>query len=487
MSVLDAPAAPEAAPDAEAKKSHKLWGGRFGAGPTAEFDALNNSIGVDFRLWPYDVRLSKAWAVALWGANVLTLEESRTIEQGLDAVGHRLSAGEQPQPSDEDVHTLIDRLLHEEIGDVASKLHTGRSRNDQVATATRLWTMDVCQRLDFAVRQMQGVILEQAQSLESVVMPSYTHLQRAIPVLGAHWLLSHFWPLERDRTRLKAALRSAAVLPLGSGAVAGCAYLISRVLLQGTLGFDAITPNSIDAVSDRDFVAEVLFAAALIGTHLSRLAEDLVIYGSSEFGFVQFGEGFTSGSSMMPQKRNPDALELARGSAARTLGDLVALLATLKGLPSSYNKDLQDDKRVLFDATDTLLLVLPAAAGALAECTFRPERMAAALSSTMMATDLADYLVRKGATFREAHGAVGKLVRESERRGVELQSLPFDSFSSAHARFERDVYDALGASRSIAQREVEGGTGPAAVRAQLDAARTSLLPPPTPRSSNAAI
>jgi argininosuccinate lyase len=487
MSVLDAPAAPEAAPDAEAKKSHKLWGGRFGAGPTAEFDALNNSIGVDFRLWPYDVRLSKAWAVALWGANVLTLEESRTIEQGLDAVGHRLSAGEQPQPSDEDVHTLIDRLLHEEIGDVASKLHTGRSRNDQVATATRLWTMDVCQRLDFAVRQMQGVILEQAQSLESVVMPSYTHLQRAIPVSGAHWLLSHFWPLERDRTRLKAALRSAAVLPLGSGAVAGCAYPISRVLLQGTLGFDAITPNSIDAVSDRDFVAEVLFAAALIGTHLSRLAEDLVIYGSSEFGFVQFGEGFTSGSSMMPQKRNPDALELARGSAARTLGDLVALLATLKGLPSSYNKDLQDDKRVLFDATDTLLLVLPAAAGALAECTFRPERMAAALSSTMMATDLADYLVRKGATFREAHGAVGKLVRESERRGVELQSLPFDSFSSAHARFERDVYDALGASRSVAQREVEGGTGPAAVRAQLDAARTSLLPPPTPRSSNAAI
>jgi argininosuccinate lyase len=487
MSVLDAPAAPEAAPDAEAKKSHKLWGGRFGAGPTAEFDALNNSIGVDFRLWPYDVRLSKAWAVALWGANVLTLEESRTIEQGLDAVGHRLSAGAQPQPSDEDVHTLIDRLLHEEIGDVASKLHTGRSRNDQVATATRLWTMDVCQRLDFAVRQMQGVILEQAQSLESVVMPSYTHLQRAIPVSGAHWLLSHFWPLERDRTRLKAALRSAAVLPLGSGAVAGCAYPISRVLLQGTLGFDAITPNSIDAVSDRDFVAEVLFAAALIGTHLSRLAEDLVIYGSSEFGFVQFGEGFTSGSSMMPQKRNPDALELARGSAARTLGDLVALLATLKGLPSSYNKDLQDDKRVLFDATDTLLLVLPAAAGALAECTFRPERMAAALSSTMMATDLADYLVRKGATFREAHGAVGKLVRESERRGVELQSLPFDSFSSAHARFERDVYDALGASRSVAQREVEGGTGPAAVRAQLDAARTSLLPPPTPRSSNAAI
>jgi argininosuccinate lyase len=475
------------APHAAAKSPHKLWGGRFGGGPTPEFDALNNSIGVDFRLWPYDIRLSKAWAVALWGANVLTLEESRTIERGLDAVGARLAGGEQPQSSDEDVHTLIDRLLHEEIGDVASRLHTGRSRNDQVATATRLWTMDVCQRLDHAVRTLQGVMLEQAQSLESVLMPSYTHLQRAIPVSGAHWLLSHFWPLERDRARLKSALRSTAVLPLGSGAVAGCAYPISRVLLQGTLGFDSISPNSIDAVSDRDFVAEVLFTAALIGTHLSRLAEDLVIYGSSEFGFVQFGEGYTSGSSMMPQKRNPDALELARGSAARMLGDLTALLATLKGLPTSYNKDLQDDKRVLFDATDTLLLVLPATAGALAECTFRPDRMVAALSSTMMATDLADYLVRRGATFREAHAAVGALVRESEQRGVEMTVLPFASFVRAHPRFEQDVYESLSAAFSVTQRESDGGTGPAAVRAQLTAARTALLPPPTPRSSNAAI
>ena len=470
-----------------AGKSHKLWGGRFGAGPTPEFDALNSSIGVDFRLWPYDIRLSKAWAVALWGANVLTLDESKTLERGLDAVGARIGGGEAPLASDEDVHTMIDRLLHEEVGDVASRLHTGRSRNDQVATATRLWTMELCQRLDHAVRLLQGVLLEQAESLQTAIMPSYTHLQRAIPVSGAHWLLSHFWPLERDRQRLRAATRSAAVLPLGSGAVAGCAYPISRVLLQGTLGFDAITPNSMDAVSDRDFVAEVLFTSAMIGTHLSRLAEDLIIYGSSEFGFVQFGEGYTSGSSMMPQKRNPDALELARGCAARMLGNLTALLATLKGLPTSYNKDLQDDKRYLFDATDTLLLVLPATAGALAECRFRRERMAAALSSTMMATDLADYLVRKGATFREAHGAVGALVRESETLGVEMHALPFASFAKAHAQFGDDVYDALSAARSVAQREVEGGTGPDAVRSQIEQARTALLPPPTPRSSNAAI
>lgn len=473
-------------PSTEAAKSHKLWGGRFGAGPTAAFDALNNSIGVDFRLWPYDVRLSKAWAVALWSANVLTLEESKAIESGLDVVSARLDAGEQPLPSDEDVHTLIDRLLHDAVGAVASKLHTGRSRNDQVATATRLWTMDACQRLDAAVRTLEQSILDQARTIESALMPSYTHMQRAIPVSAAHWLLSHFWPLERDRTRLKAAQRSAAVLPLGSGAVAGCAYPISRVLLQGTLGFDAISPNSIDAVSDRDFIAEVLFTSTMIGIHLSRLAEDLIIYGSSEFGFVQFGEGYTSGSSMMPQKRNPDALELARGSAARMLGNLTALLATLKGLPTSYNKDLQDDKRTLFDATDTLLLVLPAVAGALGECSFRTERMYAALSSTMMATDLADYLVRKGATFREAHGAVGKLVRESESTGMELQALPVESFAAAHVLFGPDVMDALSPVQSVLHREVEGGTGPAAVRAQLDAARSALLPVPTPRSSNAA-
>lgn len=473
--------APGSAPE---KKAHKLWGGRFGAGPTAAFDALNNSIGVDFRLWPYDIKLSKAWAMALWGANVLTLDESTALEHGLNAVAARLEKGEQPQPSDEDVHTLIDRLLHGEVGDVASRLHTGRSRNDQVATATRLWTMDACLRIDAAVRMLQQAMLEQAAANEATLMPSYTHLQRAIPVSAAHWMLSHFWPLERDRARLKAAQRSAAVLPLGSGAVAGCAYPISRVLLQGTLGFDAISPNSIDAVSDRDFIAEVLFTSTLIGVHLSRLAEDLIIYGSSEFGFVQFGEGYTSGSSMMPQKRNPDALELARGSAARMLGNLTALLATLKGLPTSYNKDLQDDKRTLFDATDTLLLVLPAVAGALAECTFRPERMRAALSSTMMATDLADYLVRKGATFREAHGAVGKLVRESETSGVEIHALPATSFAAAHQLFGSDVADALSAERSVAQRDVEGGTGPAAVRAQLEAARVALLPPPAPRSSN---
>jgi argininosuccinate lyase len=412
--------------------------------------------------------------MALYKANVLTLDECNEMEHGLDAVAARLDAGERPAAGDEDVHTLIDRLLHEEIGDGASKLHTGRSRNDQVATATRLWAMEAAGRLDFAVRGVQQVMIDQAHGLETALMPSYTHLQRAIPVSAAHWLLSHFWPLERDRTRLRASQRAAGVLPLGSGAVAGCAYPISRVLLQGSLGFAALTQNSIDAVSDRDFVAELVFSATMIATHLSRLAEDLIIYGSSEFGFVQFGDAYSSGSSMMPQKRNPDALELTRGSAARMLGNLTTLLATLKGLPSSYNKDLQDDKRVLFDAVDTLLLVLPAVSGALAECEFNTQRMRAAVSSTMMATDLADYLVRKGATFREAHGAVGRLIRQCEEGSLDLHTLPLAAFTSAHPLFEHDVFDALSALQSVEQREVEGGTGPSAVRAQLEAAQKAL-------------
>jgi argininosuccinate lyase len=453
---------------------HKLWGGRFSGGPAPALEAVNRSIGTDFRLWPFDVRLSKAWAVALWNAGILTLEESRRIEAGLDAVAQRFMAGESPIATDEDVHTMIDRLLHVEIGDVASKLHTGRSRNDQVSTATRLWCMDACEKLDAAVRSLQHVIVRQASQHQDALMPSYTHMQRAQPVSVTHWLLSHFWPLDRDRARLAAAARAAGVLPLGSGAVAGCAFPISRVLLKGSLGFAAISRNSIDAVADRDFIAELLFALALLGAHLSRLGEDLILYGSSEFGFVRFGDSYTTGSSMMPQKRNPDALELARASGARMLGDLTALLATLKGLPSGYNKDLQEDKRALFDAVDGVSLVLPAVAGTLDELTFDVRRMSAALSSTMMATDLADYLVGKGVTFREAHGSVGQLVRQAEEAGVELNALPLSAFTAAHQAFGDGVHDALSPHASVARREVEGGTGPRAVRSQLDAAIATL-------------
>jgi argininosuccinate lyase len=445
--------------------------------PTAvALDALNRSIGTDYRLWPFDIDLSRAWSVALWGAGVITLEESKKIEKGLAAVAEKLAGGATPVPSDEDVHTMIDRMLHDEVGEVASKLHTGRSRNDQVATATRLWSMDACVKLDSAARMLQQVMLDHAETLQDTLMPAYTHLQRAQPVSAAHWMLSHFWPLERDRARIASASRAAGILPLGSGAIAGCAFPVSRVLLQGSLGFSAVSQNSIDAVGDRDFVAELLFAVAMMATHLSRLGEDLIIYGSSEFGFVQFGDAFTTGSSMMPQKRNPDALELARGSGARAIGDLSTLLSTLKGLPSGYNKDLQDDKRVLFDAVDTALLVLPAVAGALQETRFNAMRMRAALSSSMMATDLADYLVEKGATFREAHGAIGALIRESERDGCDLDGLPLASFKAAHPLFGDDALDWLEPSRSVARRDVPGGTGASAVKAQLRSAREALWP-----------
>ena len=465
--------------------AHKLWGGRFSGDSAPELDALNRSIDVDIRLWPFDIQLSKAWAVALWQAGVVTLEESRTLERGLDGVAARLRDGAEPVPSDEDVHTLIDRLLHEEIGDVASKLHTGRSRNDQVATATRLWAMDAVSALDASVRRVQTVLLEHARTLhaEGALMPAYTHLQRAQPVETAHWVLSHFWPLDRDRQRLGGAARAAAALPLGAGAIAGCAFPISRVLLQETLGFARRTPNSMDAVSDRDFVADLLYAIAMLGMHLSRLAEDVVLFGTAEFGFIEFGDRYTTGSSMMPQKRNPDVFELARGAGSRVLGDLSTLIATLKGLPTGYNKDIQDDKRALFDAVDTMQRVLPAVAGALAECGFRVDRMRAACSSTMMATDLADYLVAKGVAFREAHAAVGRLVRESEEAGIEMNALPLKSFTAADPHFAPDLFDALSAARSVERREVDGGTGPRAVSAQLDAAVASLGAPAEPRGN----
>ena len=459
---------------AEGKETHKLWGGRFAGGPHPLLDQVNRSIGVDFRLWPFDIRLSQAWAEALGAAGVVPAAESRAMIDGLNRVSERIAGGVTPAPSDEDIHTLIDRLLHEEIGAPASRLHTGRSRNDQVATATRLWTIDACGRLDAAFQELQRVMLAQAERMGDAIMPAYTHLQRAQPVRSAHWMLSHFWPLSRDRTRLQAAARSASSLPLGSGAVAGSAFPVSRELLRERLGFVSVSPNSVDAVADRDFVAETLFTLTLSATHLSRLAEDLILFGTGEFAFVRFGDGFSTGSSMMPQKRNPDVFEIARGSAARMLGNLTTVLATLKGLPSGYNKDLQDDKRPLFDAVDTMLLVIPSVAGALDETTFDAVRMRAAVASGLMATDLADYLVDRGVSFRDAHGAVGRLVREAEEAGVELDRLPLSSFAAAHSTFGADVLDALKPELSLARRDLPGGTGPNALREQLAAARRQL-------------
>ncbi len=455
--------------------AHKLWGGRFAGGPSAILDAVNRSITVDYRLWPFDIQLSRAWAKGLVQAGILTPDDGARMDAGLAAVADDFVAGAQPLPSDEDVHTMVDRLLHNHIGDLASRLHTGRSRNDQVATGARLWTMDAIGQLDLGVQEVQRVLLTHAELHQDHLLPAYTHLQRAQPVTLAHWLMSHFWPLSRDRQRLADALRTANVLPLGSGAIAGTAFPVPRELLQRDLGFAALSQNSIDAVGDRDFVADTLYALTMVAMHLSRLAEDLILFGSSEFGFVQFGDAFSTGSSMMPQKRNPDALELTRGSAARVFSDLTSMVMALKGLPSGYNKDLQDDKRALFDAVDVMALVLPAVAGAVDELTFRTDRMRAAVTSVMMATDLADYLVLRGVTFRESHGAVGSLVRQAEEARIELHELPLSAFKAAHAMFGDDVLDALSAQASVDRRSVPGGTAVSAVREQLKAGRAALV------------
>ncbi|MCU0623414.1 MAG: argininosuccinate lyase, partial [Gemmatimonadaceae bacterium] len=367
---------------------HQLWGGRFGAAPADALRALNNSIGTDFRLWPHDIRLSQAWAQGLVAAGVYSADEAATVVAGLDRVAARLAAGVTPLPSDEDVHTLVDRLLHEEVGEPASRLHTGRSRNDQVATGARLWVMAAVPRLDALLQGLQRTLLAHAETelAAGTVMPAYTHLQRAQPVLAAHWLLAHVWPLARDRERLAQAAARAAVLPLGSGAIAGSAFRIPRESLAAALGFARPSANSIDATGDRDFIADLLYAMSLVAVHGSRLAEDIIVYGTSEFGFVRFGDAFSTGSSMMPQKRNPDVFEIARGAPGRVMADLHAVLVSLKGLPSGYNKDLQDDKRALFDAVDTMELVLPAMTGALAECRFDAVRMRSAVAGGLLAT-----------------------------------------------------------------------------------------------------
>ena len=344
----------------------RMWGGRFASGPAPEMDRLNRSLPVDRRLWRQDVAGSRAWAAALGAAGVIDPTEAADLRSGLDAVETLLEGWTDAQwaaAADEDIHSLVERLLGETAGPVAGKLHTGRSRNDQVATDFRLWAMDAAKLLDAELRDLQAALAEQAQAHGETVMPAYTHMQRAQPVTAAHWLMSHAWPLARDRERLADAVDRVSILPLGSGAIAGCPFPVDRVLLKESLGFRAVSPNSIDAVADRDWVAELLFVMSMAGVHLSRLAEDLIIFATSEFGFVRLSDQFSTGSSLMPQKRNPDALELARGKAGRLIGELTGMLALLKGLPSGYNKDLQEDKAALFSAFDALSDVLPAVAG----------------------------------------------------------------------------------------------------------------------------
>ncbi len=449
-----------------------MWGGRFSKSIDDKFAYLNNSFRFDWRLYAADIRGSIAYAKALAKANIITDAECETLMEGLQRVKQEFDAGTfKAQPSDEDIHTAVERRLGELVGSVAGKLHTGRSRNDQVATDARLFVLDAMRNAQHALRDLQAAIVEKSEQHLDIFMPGYTHLQRAQPILFAHWLMAYFWMLQRDVERFAECRTRVAILPLGAGALAGNALDLDREFLARELGFAGVSENSVDAVSDRDFIAEFLFAAALLGVHLSHLGEDLVLYSSAEFGFITMDDAYATGSSLMPQKKNPDAMELARGKAGRLIGDLTTLLTVLKGLPSAYDKDLQEDKEPLFDAVDTLDALLPVIAGVIRTMRVNADKMHAALDEAMLATDLADYLVRKGMPFREAHRKAGEVVKLAEARGVALSRLSLEDYQSIAPEFSEDVQRVFDFAQSVARREVIGGTGPNAVRAQIAKAK----------------
>jgi argininosuccinate lyase len=458
----------------------KLWGGRFSGEMDAHMARFNASLPFDWRLWDADIAGSIAWAKAIARAGLLTDGERDALVAGLDGLRQEIGANpaaafagaDGTLPSDEDIHSYVERRLTERTGPVAGKLHTGRSRNDQVATDVRLWLRGEIARLDAELRELILAAADRAEAEVDVIMPGYTHVQPAQPVRWSHWLLSHAWPWRRDAERLSDLARRVDVLPLGSGALAGCPFPIDRAALAADLGFASASPNSMDAVSDRDFIAEFLFWAALLGVHLSRFAEDLILWSSKEFGFVVMADAFSTGSSLMPQKKNPDAMELLRGKSGRLVGNLTGVLTLLKGLPSAYDKDLQEDKEPLFDAVETLSLALPVARGALCSLALRPERMAASLGDELLATDLADALVRQGMPFRESHHVVGRVVCRAEELGCALRELDEAELSVIDARLAgtRDVWDF---ERSVEQRASVGGTARASVLAQIAALRQS--------------
>lgn len=445
-----------------------LWGGRF----TQSLDSLawdlNSSLAVDQRLALQDVDGSLAWAQAIHQAGILSDKEHASIALGLDTVRKEFSQGQFVfAESDEDIHTAVERRLTELIGDVAGKLHTGRSRNDQVATDFRLWMLGAIPELQAALKYLQTALVENAESAGETIMPGYTHLQRAQPILLAHWWLSHYHPLQRDIERLDDLVKRVSILPLGSAALAGTPIPVDRNELAKSLGFSKPSQNSLDAISDRDFAAEYLFCTTMVSIHLSKLAEQIVLYTTAEFGFFELSDAFSTGSSIMPQKKNPDVFELARGKTGTMIGMLTGLLSTLKGLPSTYDKDLQEDKQPVFEATDILLMILPVVANAVRTITAKVERMRDAIDSTMMATDLADYLVSKGIPFRETHAIAGKIVRVAEEKKVGMEKLPLEAYQAECPEFEADVYQVFDPLKSIEKRNAIGGTSLKSVKMQI--------------------
>lgn len=448
--------------------STKLWGGRFTGATDPLMEKFNASINFDKRLWQADIQGSQAYARALARAGILTSAESDLIDAGLEEIATEWAEGRFVlTPSDEDIHTANERRLTEQIGAVGGKLHTGRSRNDQVATDVRIWLRKEIRQLRKHLSQLISIAVERAAAEIDLLMPGYTHLQPAQPVRWSHWLLSHAWMWQRDTQRLDDLFKRVNLLPLGSGALAGNPFAIDRQALAVDLGFAGVTPNSLDGVSDRDFIAEFLFWASLTMVHLSRLGEDLIIFSSREFGFVSLADAYSTGSSLMPQKKNPDALELLRGKSGRVIGGLTGLLVTLKGLPSTYNKDLQEDKEPLFDAVDTSSGALQIACGVVSTLTPNATRLRAALTTEMLATDLAEYLVRKGVPFRETHHVAGAAVALAEQNGVELAALTLADLQGLHPAFEEDVDQVWDFEQSVERRDADGGTSRRAVLAQI--------------------
>ena len=451
-----------------------LWGARFDSVMAPEMIELNQSLSVDSCLWREDIRGSKAWAQALGRAGVLTQTELASVINGLQGVALRIETDGLGQAQEEDIHSVVERMLVEEVGSLGGKLHTGRSRNDQSATGVRIFGMRACDQIREEVLNLIRALRDLALRGLHLPMPGYTHLQQAQPIRAAQWALSHVFAFLRDIDRINAARGAAAVLPLGSGAIAGCPFAVDREALKDELGFQRVSPNSVDAVADRDWICDLLYAGAMIGVHMSRLSEDLVLFSSSGFGFVRLSDGFSTGSSLMPQKRNPDVAELARGKSGRLHGNLVTLLTLLKGLPTGYNRDLQEDKEALFDTCNTLGITVPALAGGIKTAEFVAENLESAIDTQLFATDLADYLVKKGVPFRETHGVVGRLVRRAEEEGLPLSELSIDALQNEHEAFEEDVVEVFDWERSVEVRDTIGGTSLRAVQEQLEEVSAQL-------------
>ncbi|XP_043996069.1 argininosuccinate lyase [Gambusia affinis] len=453
----------------------KLWGGRFVGDTDPIMEKFNASITYDQRMWDADIRGSKAYVKALEKAKLVSTEEMEQILQGMDQISEEWSKGAfLIKPEDEDIHTANERRLKELIGAPAGKLHTGRSRNDQVVTDMRLWLRDAVAKLTANSLQLISTMVERAAVEIDVLFPGYTHMQRAQPIRWSHWILSYAVALSRDVERLLEIKKRTNILPLGSGAIAGTPFDIDRELLRTELGFDSISLNSMDATGQRDFVAEFLFWASLCLTHLSKMAEDLMLYSTKEYSFVTLSDAYSTGSSLMPQKKNADSLELIRSKAGRVFGRCAGFMMTLKGLPSTYNKDLQEDKEAMFDCYDTVHAVLQVTTGVMSTLKINQSVMEAALSPDMLATDLAYYLVRKGVPFREAHGLSGKAVFTAESKNVSLNQLTEADLTAVSPLFGSDVSSVWDYRSSVEQYSTSGGTSKSSVSAQVEHLRNWL-------------